>query len=449
MVSSHKQQSFVLLVGDLVFLVLSLWLALFIRFGIVPATDVFIEHLIPFSFLFASSIFSFFVAGLYEKQVVKVRRKIPELLFSSVIANAIVGISLFYFISFFEVTPKLVLFLYIGISFLLLFIWRTISVGIFIKKKKYTALMLGSGASVDELVEEVNGSGRYPFVFLHTTSGGVTKKYNTPEDVVGIITKEKISLVVIDSTDESLSLVLTKLHELLLLKIPFLEVRELYERIFDRVPLPLIKDDWLLEHVSLYPHALYDGAKRAMDILIALPLFLLSLPFYPLVWLAGLFEGSGKLFSVQERVGQFGKTIQMVKFRTMLFDDNGVWNGEKKNEVTKVGRILRKTRLDEIPQFINILKGELSLIGPRPEFPKAVSEYAKQIPYYNMRHMIKPGLSGWAQIYHENHPHHGMDIKETGNKLSYDIFYIKNRSIMLDVVIAAKTIKTLLSRQGK
>ena len=119
----------------------------------------------------------------------------------------------------------------------------------------------------------------------------------------------------------------------------------------------------------------------------------------------------------------------------------------EKNKVTKVGKFLRMSRLDELPQLWNVLRGDISLIGPRPEFPKAVSEYENQIPYYGVRHIIKPGLSGWAQIYGE-HPHHGIGVSETKNKLSYDLFYIKRRSLLLDLIIALKTIKTLLSKQG-
>ena len=118
------------------------------------------------------------------------------------------------------------------------------------------------------------------------------------------------------------------------------------------------------------------------------------------------------------------------------------------NYVTRVGKFLRITRIDELPQLWSVLKGDVSLIGPRPELPTGVELYEKEIPYYNIRHIIKPGLSGWAQIYGE-HAHHNIGVGETKNKLSYDLFYIKNRSFVLDIIIALKTIKTILSRQGK
>jgi len=132
----------------------------------------------------------------------------------------------------------------------------------------------------------------------------------------------------------------------------------------------------------------------------------------------------------------------------MLFNDDGDWKEKGTvNKVTKVGAFLRTTRLDEFPQLWNVLKGDISLIGPRPEFPGPVEHYTKEIPYYNIRHLIKPGLSGWAQIYGA-HPHHSTDVSKTKEKLSYDLFYIKSRSFWLDIKIALKTIKALLSRSG-
>ncbi len=113
-----------------------------------------------------------------------------------------------------------------------------------------------------------------------------------------------------------------------------------------------------------------------------------------------------------------------------------------------MGNILRKTRIDELPQLWNVLVGDISLIGPRPELPTGVAIYDKEIPYYNIRHLIKPGLSGWAQIHQENHPHHGAEVNLTREKLTYDIYYIKNHSFWLDIKIALKTIKALLSRTG-
>jgi lipopolysaccharide/colanic/teichoic acid biosynthesis glycosyltransferase len=185
-----------------------------------------------------------------------------------------------------------------------------------------------------------------------------------------------------------------------------------------------------------------------MDIVIAIFILIVVAIIAIPIWIILRLEGVKRLWSFQARVGQNGETIKLMKFPTMLFDDNGDWKKEgRENKVTKFGAFLRKIRVDEFPQAWNMLVGDVSFIGPRSEFPNAVEEYTKAIPYYNLRYTIKPGLTGWAQIYGE-HPHHGIDIEATRNKLSYDLFYIKNRSFALDVIIGLKTIKTMLSREG-
>ncbi|MBX4189630.1 sugar transferase, partial [Candidatus Parcubacteria bacterium] len=169
------------------------------------------------------------------------------------------------------------------------------------------------------------------------------------------------------------------------------------------------------------------------------------------VYIAIKLDDGGELMSRQKRVGQNNKIITLLKFRTMtLANDEAAWgNGTPFiNQVTRVGAFLRKSRIDELPQLWNIVAGDISLIGPRPEFPEPVKHYTTEIPYYNVRHVIKPGLSGWAQVFGE-HPHHGTDVSMTKNKLSYDLYYIKNRSLLLDLKIALRTIKTLLSAAGK
>jgi lipopolysaccharide/colanic/teichoic acid biosynthesis glycosyltransferase len=213
------------------------------------------------------------------------------------------------------------------------------------------------------------------------------------------------------------------------------------------VPLSLVSHGWFLENVRTRPHALYDAAKRAFDILLALPILVVAAAVTPFVWAARRLEGDVPLLSFQDRVGQAGRPVRLAKFATMLFNDNGQW-GERKNAVTKVGAFLRRSRIDELPQAWNVLTGEISLIGPRPEFPAAVKAYSEEIPYYGVRHLIKPGLSGWAQIYGE-HPHHGLDVAATQNKLSYDLYYVKNRSVWLDLSVALRTVMTFVRREGR
>lgn len=138
----------------------------------------------------------------------------------------------------------------------------------------------------------------------------------------------------------------------------------------------------------------------------------------------------------------------ILKLRTMLLDDRGDPELRARNRVTRLGALLRKSRIDELPQLINVLRGDLSFIGPRPELPSLVAEYQREIPYYGVRHMVTPGLSGWAQLYHTDAPRGGADVPRTRIKLSYDLYYLKHRSFGLDLAVALKTIRALLSFSG-
>ena len=219
-------------------------------------------------------------------------------------------------------------------------------------------------------------------------------------------------------------------------------MHKVYEEVFERIPLSLVKYNWFLENISSSSHMGYDLLKRIMDVLIGGALMILSLPFYPLVALAIKLDDHGPVFITQDRVGKNNIVMKIFKFRSMASDGTGALF------VTRTGKFLRTTRIDELPQLWNVIRGELSLVGPRPELPDLVKVYEKEIPYYNVRHLATPGLSGWGQIKDYNVPRGTADVDKTRSKLSYDLYYIKNRSLPLDVVIALKTIKTLLSRSG-
>jgi lipopolysaccharide/colanic/teichoic acid biosynthesis glycosyltransferase len=220
--------------------------------------------------------------------------------------------------------------------------------------------------------------------------------------------------------------------------------------VFGRIPLARLDDRWVAENVSSYARTIYDTLKRGMDVFLAAVGGLVSLVVYPFIILAIKLDDGGPIFVGLDRVGRDGKVFKLLKFRSMSGNDNAEYGkaGVSRLTVTRVGAFLRVSRLDEIPQFWNVLRGDVSLIGPRPEAPSLVTLYDKEIPYYSMRHLITPGLSGWAQIYHDNHPHHGTEVEATREKLSYDLYYLKHRSFALDIVIALKTIKKLITRSG-
>jgi lipopolysaccharide/colanic/teichoic acid biosynthesis glycosyltransferase len=308
-------------------------------------------------------------------------------------------------------------------------------------------LLIGAGDEMKELLTEVNGNSRYDLHFVSSIDVHDFDSINIQEDVVTMVYANDIKIVAVDFSHEKITPLLPHLYNLIFSKVKFIDSHKIYEDIFDRIPLSLVTYSWFLENISISPNYTYDFLKRAMDITLSIILGLASLVFYPFVYVAIKINDGGKVFIKQERVGKDGKNFKLYKFRTYMFDEVSI-HGREENKITSVGTFLRKSRIDELPQLWNVLTGDISLIGPRPELPSGVVIYDKEIPYYNIRHLIKPGLSGWAQTHQDLHPHHGPEVNLTKEKLTYDIYYIKNRSFWLDIKIALKTIKSLLSRTG-
>ncbi|MDP2593055.1 MAG: exopolysaccharide biosynthesis polyprenyl glycosylphosphotransferase [bacterium] len=443
-----KKETLMLFLGDVFIFLFSLWLMLLVRYFELPTWEVFSLHLWPFSLLFAAWFVVFYIAGLYESQTVLFKNKLPTTLFNAELANSILAVAFFYFVPYFVITPKTNLFIALGLSFILILIWRIYGAALLGVRVRQNAIIIGSGGELRELKSEVNHNSRYSIKFLSFVDASDIQSIDFQEDIVKKVYTEQIAFVAVDLHDERIDPLVPHLYNLIFSGVQFMDMHKMYEEIFYRVPLSLVKYNWFLENISHAPRSMYDFLKRLMDILIALVLGAVSLLVYPLVCLLIKAGDGGPIFIKQERIGKNNKPLHIIKFRTMTTDDHGDYEKNVPNEVTPVGVYLRRFRIDELPQLWNVLRGDLSLIGPRPELPALVRQYESHVPYYNIRHLIKPGLSGWAQIYHREHPHHAKDVEETKVKLSYDLYYIKNRSFMLDVKIALKTLKVLMLRSG-
>ncbi len=444
----NRKEALILLLGDILLFLLALCLTLVLRYGALLDKGIFYMHLAPFSLLFLVWLVVFFIAGLYEKHTLLRRGRLPRILLRAVIINTFIAIIFFYFIPYFGIAPKVNLFIYLLVSFSLVLLWRMYGYRLLYVKKKQNAIIIGTGVELAELALEVNKNERYHIRFIETVEVNELHTFDFRRRILDRIETEHVTLIALDLQNEKVEPVLPHLYSLIFKNVEFVDLHRLYEEIFDRVPLSLLKYNWFLEHVSVTTSAGYDALKRAMDIILSFFLGVFSLILYPFIMAAIKLDDGGPVFIFQERVGLNGAIIKTVKFRTMTRDDAGAAYAQKDNQPTRVGPFLRKSRLDELPQFWNILRGDLSLIGPRPELPTLVSIYEREVPYYNIRHLIKPGLSGWAQLYHDNHPHHHANVDETRIKLSYDLYYIENRSFFLDLKITLKTVKTLLSRSG-
>ncbi len=431
-----------LFLGDILFFTAALWVTLTLRYFEVPSDLAFYDHLIPFSFLFLVWVTVFFIAGLYDKHTIIFKRKLPSIILNAQIVNVILAAVFFFFIPYFGITPKTNLFIYLFISFIFIVTWRLYLFPLLGSRKRQNALLIASGSEMLKLRDEINNNARYNFYFTSSLDLDTADRKDLEEYLYEHVKANNISIIVADTSSEKVSSVIPILYHLTFIqsRFKFLDFQKMYENIFDCVPLSLVKYNWFLNNVSWLPRITHDLAKRFIDIVFSVVLGIPSLLVYPFVVAAVKFGDKGPVFIIQERVGKDNRPIYIFKFRSMSIYE--------KEKVTRVGNMLRKTRIDEFPQLWNVLKGDLSLIGPRPEMPHLAELYEKEIPYYNIRHFIQPGLSGWAQIHHSKPPKFGAQYDGTKEKLSYDIFYIKNRSLLLDLYIGLKTIKTLFSRTG-
>lgn len=241
-----------------------------------------------------------------------------------------------------------------------------------------------------------------------------------------------------------------QLMDLRLKGIPVYRLPDFYESLWYKLPADLLHDNWFVFSTgfNLLPNGLNTRFKRLFDLVITSVLLLVLSPLMLLVAIAIRLESPGSVFYSQVRTGLNGKTFRVHKFRSMRQDAEKLgaqWAQERDPRITRVGYWLRLSRIDELPQLWNVLKGEMSLIGPRPERPEFDAKLNEAIPYYNMRYLVKPGITGWAQVLYP----YGASVEDAYEKLAYDLYYIKNYSLLLDIAIVFKTIRVVLLGKGR
>jgi len=453
----RTRELLILLIGDTLLFSVSLWLSLFLRYLELPTDETFAVHLKPFAFMFAGWILIFYIAGLYDKHTVFFKSLLRTRIVTTQILNVVIAGTLFIVLPL-GIAPKTTLLIYVVVSSLLILWWRLSLFAHFAPRKSHNALLIADGVEAEELVREVNQNARYNYRFVKMITAAVVRE--TPDfeaRLLDTIEHENISIIVAHPKSPYLEALLPKLFELTFLKFKFtfLDFNRVYEETFDRIPLSSLHYDWFIANVSQTRRYTYDVVKRGIDIVGASIVGALFVCMFPFIYVAMRMEGTRHIFITQRRMGQHNARINVYKVQTMTKNDaqSATWlpeDAQKANVVTRVGAVLRKTSVDEMPQVWNILKGEMSLIGPRNDIEGLGERLAKEIPYYNIRNFVKPGVTGWAQT----HQHYMGDnispqsLDETRIRLSYDLYYVKNRSISLDIAIALRTIATLLSRFG-
>lgn len=418
----------------------AIWLALSIRELTFIHSASYINHVFAFVPILILSTLAFFISNLYEDDLFLLKQKTLYRISVSFIFIALGAITLFYTYPYQGVTPKSILLLFFIFAFLGTLFVRYFIAPLFLRTHTLRAFLIATGPESDDVYMHVNKHVHIPIEFCDLVPLATSVEYLK-------LHKEDHFECIVVNTKRSLG---EDLQELLFEKVKqgtlIIDEAHLYEMLFKKVELSDANYRAFFEPLSS-SKKLFLLWKRLVDILVSIPL---AIPSIILVFLAAIcinLEDRGPIFISQTRLGKFGKRINLWKMRTMTQSDTGKWlkDGDNQNKVTKVGYFLRKSRIDELPQLWSILKGELSLIGPRPDQEGFVALLEQAIPYYNLRYTVTPGLSGWAQINQEKPP---QSVEETRERLAYDLYYVKYRSIGLDLYIGFKTIKTLLSRTG-
>jgi len=446
-----KIKKVLLLGGDLLILYLSLWLSLYLRSGLNPEylkPGFVSQHFVPFSIIYSIWLLIFYIIGLYDLNIARNNLKFFTTLFRALLINIAISVAFFYFIPYFGITPKTVLFLNIMVFTALLIIWRQIYNRVLISTALLDNLMIiGETKETKDLIKYVEGNPQLGFRIKRTV---LPKDIELIFDLIERIVQDKIQTVVTAIDPHKDVNLVRNLYHCLPLDITLYDLPTFYEKITGKVPISAIEEVWFLENLMIEKKSLYETIKRILDILYALALGIVSLPFYPLIALAIKLDTPGPAFYKQKRVGENSQIFNVYKFRSMIdaAEKNGAqWAQVNDPRVTKIGKFLRASRLDELPQLYNVLRGDMSFVGPRPERPEFVfgTNLQRQIPFYQIRHLVRPGLTGWAQINFE----YGASIEDTTEKLQYDLFYLKNRSFMLDLSIVLKTVKIIIGRGGR
>jgi len=454
---NHRFRKIVLLIIDIVILYVALYITLILRSFSIPSYEYVSMHIQPFSIIFIFWLFVFYLSEMYNLNYAINNRKFYYLTLRSFLICGIFSAVFFYVTPNILIEPKTNLVLFIVVYSVLFFSWRNIFNWLLKDHiPKENIAIIGYEKQVEHMLKEFdeisNPGFEIKFVYQVGNENIDSKQitdtlfYSSNEDLYDLAKKFEITnmiLAIDPSESEKLSSILMKC---LPLKINFLSLHHFYENITGKVPIEIINKTWFLENLTERNKRIYDSLKRIFDIFFSLFIFIISIPIWLIIGLLIKLESKGKVFYKQTRIGKNDGCFVIYKFRTMLCDTDDLPTEKNDERITRFGSFLRKTRLDETPQVINVLKGEMSFIGPRPERPELVKVLEKQIPYYNERMLIKPGITGWDQTSNE---YHSPSYEDTLEKLQYDLYYIKNRSAFLDLNIFLRTINTMLSRKGR
>ncbi|WKZ27328.1 MAG: sugar transferase [Candidatus Paceibacterota bacterium] len=429
---------FLILCADIVALAGALALTIWARY---PDTfeAQFLLHGIPFLLIGLAWIIGLYIANLYDLTAQNTSAHIASGVIQGAALASAASIALFYLSPFFEITPKTNLFLFITIATCLLITARMIVIRASARIALRT-LFIGTDAATEEVMGALVANPYLGYIPLRMPEGF---------DILSAITHGAYDIIVVGPQAHTTHRVRDLFAACMEHNVRFMRLSDFAEMALGKVVLGAVDNEWVTSNIPTASQRGYAIAKRAVDITCAVVLGIPTLLALPLVAGAIRLSSPGPLLYRQMRIGKGLKPFTLLKFRSMVANaeahTGAVWAQKEDPRVTRFGRFMRKTRIDELPQLWNVLKGELSFVGPRAERPEFHGMLRDAIPFYNERYLVTPGLTGLAQILYD----YGASVRDAAEKLQYDLYYIKHRSLVLDVSILLRTIALVLFGKGR
>lgn len=423
--------------GDILMLFIAFFAMLQVAFPDNLSSSVIDAHLLPFLIIFGIWIVVFFLFNLYDAKSVKPTISNLQKIGAAYVVALACSIILFYTVSYFGITPKTNLLIF-SVVFIILFVaWRRIFYKIFSNYfRKSVAFITEKERDMGASEELIGYMENYP------QSGFLFKGiYSSLEDLMAKTNLKDLNMLIVSKD---------KLHDGRETEIIYNTVKEIfdlsyaYEEILGKIPVDSIDETWFLYNIRNTDKALYNTLAGALNLLAAVFGLVITSPLLVIVAVCIKLGDSGPIFYAQERIGRNGKIFKLYKFRSMIpgADKSGAeWTENNDHRITRVGKIIRKLHIDEVPQLLNVLLGDMALVGPRPEIPSFAEKLSEEIPHYNLRHIIIPGFTGWAQIKFRN----ARGVEESKEKFKYDLYYIKNRNLFMDLGIILRTIQIVFT----
>ena len=395
------------------------------------------------SFIFIIYIFTKFIFGQLDFYAERFRLK-------DIFINF--GINIVFSITLYAFWKRFDIFNMFALLFLFQVIFRRIVCSLYMKKKN--VLIFGSNHIENNIQEDIIRSLDYNYVGYISNNKSRATEYliGSYEQMEEIIYQKKIDILVIvkDIKSPGFKKYMKRIFDLKINGLKIMNYEEFNEDIQKKIDINKINEEWLLQSngFDILNNEVQRNIKRGMDLMLALILMVILSPLALIVSIIIKLESKGPVIFKQMRIGENMRPFKVYKFRSMRLHDPEKYSKytlDNDSRVTKFGKFIRKTRIDELPQLWNILKGTMSFVGPRPEWDILAKDYARQIHYYNLRHLIKPGITGWAQVMFP----YGERLDDAKKKLEYDLYYLKHQDFILDVLVVAKTAKAVFFGKGK